>query len=377
MTTENPASQLKERYLGIDIIKILAFCLVVCVHFFLHTGYYSTQITQDFGLPQIFLRWVAYLCVPLFMITTGYLMRHKTLSRKYYFGLVRVLVIYVIISFISMYVKHRVYQETYSPWKISRLLLSYAGVDYAWYVEVYITIFMLIPFINAAYNAMGTKKKKLAMVLTVIMLTTVSQSVYLGNDKANQIRVFPGCYLGIYMVSYYPIAYYLVGMYIRDYPSQKRKWLWKLLAFEGFIASIAVLGTNTLLHTAQSEQKTFLSWHFDNYGALPVFIAACCLFLILFDLRCSKPLIKKCFAVISNGTFAAYLFSYIFDIFAYKKLFASYTTIQEYFRHAPITIARVIFPSLICGILLQCIYDKIVLIMKAMLHNRFRKKSAD
>ena len=98
---DTPAPK-KVRYTGIDIIKILALIFVVTVHSFLHTGFYSTPMSFDFGLFQVFFRWAAFCCVPLFMTVTGYLMSRKKLTPGFYGGILRVLVIYLIASIINM-----------------------------------------------------------------------------------------------------------------------------------------------------------------------------------------------------------------------------------------------------------------------------------
>ena len=88
-----PAMDTKPRFAGIDIVKILACFFVVSVHFFRNCGFYNTPITPDFGTLAIYGRWLTFTCVPLFMITTGFLMKNKKLSGKYYLGITRVLCI--------------------------------------------------------------------------------------------------------------------------------------------------------------------------------------------------------------------------------------------------------------------------------------------
>ena len=109
-SADRPAPK-KVRYAGIDIIKILALIFVVTVHSFLHTGFYSTPMTFDFGLFQTFFRWAAFCCVPLFMTVTGYLMSRKKLERGFYKGMLRVLAVYVIV--ISMM---RLFRRVRIPW---------------------------------------------------------------------------------------------------------------------------------------------------------------------------------------------------------------------------------------------------------------------
>ena len=95
------AAPVKPYFAGIDIVKILAVFLVVSVHFFLYNGFYYEPLTNSSALGPIAFRWLAYICVPLFMIATGYLMKNKTLSKNYYLGALRVLILYLVISVIS------------------------------------------------------------------------------------------------------------------------------------------------------------------------------------------------------------------------------------------------------------------------------------
>ena len=88
----------KPYYAGIDIIKILAAFFVVSIHFFLYSGVYYVPIQSKEYIAPIAMRWLVYTCVPLFMIATGYLMKNKKFSGKYYLGLIKIIVIYIVVS---------------------------------------------------------------------------------------------------------------------------------------------------------------------------------------------------------------------------------------------------------------------------------------
>ena len=361
------------RFAGIDLIKILACFLVITVHFFLHSGFYQYSLSAEFGYPQTAVRWIAYCCVPLFMITTGYVMRNKTFSAKYYLGILRVLILYIAISIGTIIFKIHYHNLTFTPWTALKAICHFNGVDYAWYCEYYFTIFLLIPFINAAYEAMGTRKKRLAMLLTVLFVTSVSQTVHIGSELSDQIRLFPGSRLGIYLVAYYPILYYVIGLFIRDYPPRHHRGLWKLSFLLVFCAAIAFMTVTTVKQTLQTEMKWFVSWHFDHYGALPVVIASTALFLLLFDIRSRSKTGSLILQVFSKGTFCAFLFSYIFDSIAYRKLNRTIAAVPERFRYAPLVILFVFSCSIVSGVLIQGLYDLIVFLVTAP--HRKRKKA--
>ena len=192
----------KPRFAGIDIVKILACFFVTAVHFFRNSGFYNMPITKDCGTFAIYIRWLTFTCVPLFMITTGFLMKNKKLSGRYYLGIIRVLVLYIVISLICVKFNQSFFHLKYTTWSVFQGLFMYSGAPYGWYVEYYFTIFLLIPFLNAGYQAMETRRRKTALLLTVILLTMIAQTFYIGTVKTEQIRLFPGyfarCYRRVY-----------------------------------------------------------------------------------------------------------------------------------------------------------------------------------
>ena len=76
---------MKKRNINIDLIKCIAVFSVLSVHFFKNTDFYNKTITNSLYL-GVFFRTLFMICVPLFLITTGYLMKNKELNKKYYFG---------------------------------------------------------------------------------------------------------------------------------------------------------------------------------------------------------------------------------------------------------------------------------------------------
>ena len=74
--------KLQNRNPAMDILRIVAVLCVISIHFFYHTGYYNT--TAD-NVPMYFatvLRTLFSVCVPLFMILSGFLLCNKTLKKR-------------------------------------------------------------------------------------------------------------------------------------------------------------------------------------------------------------------------------------------------------------------------------------------------------
>ena len=75
----------KQRNINIDLIKCIAVISVISVHFFWNTGYYTEPMLGKRMLFMTFMRTSFMVCVPLFLIITGYLMCGKKLSAKYFY----------------------------------------------------------------------------------------------------------------------------------------------------------------------------------------------------------------------------------------------------------------------------------------------------
>lgn len=345
----------RPRSAGIDLLKIAALFLVVSVHFFLYSWFYTAPITPEFGPVPITLRWIAYCCVPIFMTVTGYLMKNKTLSARYYLGVLRVLLIYLAVSALCAWFKHRLYGITYTPWSYLHGLLTYtdAHAQYAWYVEYYFCIFLLIPFINAAYHGLAGKKQRLVMLITVTLLTVFSQSVYIGFSLESQIKLLPG-----YFSRCYPFAYYLAGAYFRDYPPQRTR-LSKIRILTVFAVSLTWLSATTYYDSLDNAENGFIfySWHYNDYGAWPVFVCSTALFLLLFDIPCRSKRLSWVLGKLGNATFAGYLISYCFDQKFYDRLNRRYVTVPERCAHWYEAVLPVFLLSMLSGLMIQGIYD--------------------
>ena len=51
--------------------------------------------------------------------------------------------------------------------------LDFTGANYSWYIEMYIGLFLLVPFLNLAYNKLKNKRQKQVLVLTLVFLTII------------------------------------------------------------------------------------------------------------------------------------------------------------------------------------------------------------
>ena len=71
------------RIAGIDIIKALAAFFVVSVHFLLNTNFYEMRLNGKGMIILTAVRHLLLICVPLFLLATGYLNRNKEPNKEY------------------------------------------------------------------------------------------------------------------------------------------------------------------------------------------------------------------------------------------------------------------------------------------------------
>ena len=133
--------KLQNRNPAMDILRIVAVLCVISIHFFYHTGYYNT--TAD-NVPMYFatvLRTLFSVCVPLFMILSGFLLCNKTLKKGYYSGIRKTIIVYILVAIACI-----IYKSCNGSYTLTTLtfllgIFDFSGANYSWYIEMYIGLF--------------------------------------------------------------------------------------------------------------------------------------------------------------------------------------------------------------------------------------------
>ena len=312
---------IQKRNTALDITRIIALLSVIGIHFFMNTDYYTAPMLGGRMLVMTVMRTPFTVCVPLFIMLTGYLMNKKTISGKYYLGIVKTLGIYVLASIACL-----IFKKVYFGWDITfggavNGILDFTAANYSWYIEMYIGLFLLIPFINLIYNGLTEKKHKLVLIGTLAVLTSLPGVVniynfttagwwrtpYLSTEYSKLVPEF--------FTDLYPLTYYFIGAYLREYPVKMKKWL-NITLFAG--ASLAVG-----LFNYYRSWGGYFSWgKYTDWGSLLTLVLSVLAFIFLTERDCSRfPAgIKKALAYLSDICLGAYLVSYISDKLVYGHL---------------------------------------------------------
>lgn len=302
----------RARDLNLDLIRALAGLLVVAVHFVMMIEFYYQPMIGGRMLFTAIARMGFMTCVPLFLLLTGYLCGSKELSGRYYLGLYRVLLTYALCSVVSLLFRWRWLGEEMTLRHGLKLTLNYTGAANGWYIEMYIGLFLLIPFLNAMWRGLTTKRARLALVVTMLALTTLPTLTNL-QLSGTQYQILPAWWRGIF-----PLTYYVLGLWLRTEELRvDPRW-----ALPALLASVAAGGVGAY---ALSGGGAFTSEEITGWAGPTVVLSACLLFLLLRQLPLGKTpgwlaaLIRKG----SELSLGIYLVSWCFDNAYYPKLWAA------------------------------------------------------
>lgn len=377
--------KLQSRNASMDIIRIVAAFTVLSVHFFLHNGFYG-NIVQ--GVPMyimVLMRTLFSVCVPLFMILTGYLMSHKTLSRKYYSGISKTLIVFVLATLACMIFKAVHDNEPLSLKSFILGTLDFTGANYSWYIEMYIGLFLLVPFLNLAYNKLKNKRQKQVLVLTLVFLTIIptlfnifnfDNPAWWSDPKSSDTfaKLVPSWWMG-----FYPIAYYFTGCYIREYGIKLKTRSMLVL----FLLAILIFGT---FNFYRSYGTTFKSGIYVYWYGFESYILSVLLFVLLSRIKTDNMNEKVKFVLwkVSDLALGIYLISYIFDMLVYPVLNEKITTMTDrlpfYFVTVPIVFICSMLASAVMNIAakyIQIFFNKLVEFIKTQRQRNDKYKWQD
>ena len=330
---------MKERKLNIDILKCIAIVFVVGVHFFLHTNYYG----RSFSFKSIFLSsfiWMILMtCVPLFIMTTGYLMKDKTYSETYFIKLLPVIGIYALAAAVYTFFDMRVLNEEYFA-KLLENIFSFS--HYAWYVNLYIGLYMLIPFLNAGFNSLTSRKNQVVVLGILVLFTIVPPTLSLLNNNEQNFMILPHI-IPDYWKGLWPITYYLLGAFLA---SSKKK-----LSFKELVIVIFILDILSVFGLAATSETSFGI----EYRILPVFLLSSLIFYSVIHLKVSikNEWLQRFILFISKNTLPIYLLSVIGDYYWYPKMVEKWGDFTNLFLRFPLIVLFLLIQAILMTFILN------------------------
>lgn len=333
-----------KRNINIDIIKVVSLLLVIGVHFFLYTEYYSINYTITNSI-FIVLRNICMACVPLFIIVTGYLNRNKVWSKKYYLNIGRVYLLYSLAMFILTLVDNKYVINT-TLFKTALInILNYKY--YGWYITMYVGLMLLTPIINLAFKNIDESMRKYAVINIILAISIPVTLVDLFSNVRYSIlaHILPNWW-------YYtwPLMYYIIGV----------AFAYNKNAIKDFFKKTRLLFLLTLIISTLLYYVLNIHWEFRAHVNIFIVIITTCIFswLLNLDINVNSKL-RTAIIFVSNNTLLAYLLSYIVDNITYPFV-NQITNMNMRFSMFPI----VVILNFILTILLVIIVRIILSILK-------------
>jgi len=345
------------RNFKLDWIRITALFSLISYHYLYYIGFYEEPCNGTQMLILCMLRVLFSVNIPLFLLLTGYLQTTKKLVKGYYKKCLRTVWIYVLCCVVSAIYRFVVGGISITLYGFIRSLLDFSGCPYAWYVEMYLGLFLMIPFLNILYHNLPSKGWKQILILTFIALTTLPSflNVYRFEElqwwaspqsSSEYFKIIPSWWMAVY-----PITYYFIGNYIREYGLKVKRSL-----CAGIILIISVLmgcygyWRSTAAPYNWGPWQDWNSWVNVLMGVL-VFV-----FILNGKEHDVTMLETRVLPTVSKCVFGAYLLSWIAEDVVYHHIPLERFEIPNRIVFYPIVIL-VMLISLLLSMVVNMIYD--------------------
>lgn len=333
------------RDIGLDIFRIVAFIFVPCVHFFLNSGFYEQPVYGGCMYFMVLLRTLFVLCVPMFLLLTGYLMSERELGidvkslASHYKRLIPLCLSYALATVLIVLYRAAFLYEPFTLAGTLRNILSFS--QYSWYVEMYLGLSLLIPFLNLICKGIASKNGALCLSAVLAVLTVLPSMLNVFDVKTPSALLKPwsaDSFAGIvpdWWSFLYPITYYFFGAYLKRYVNIKALKTGRLALL--FMISLLLSGGYNVLY---SYSRPFVSGVWQEYGSFQNTLNAILLFLLINSVRYPKmpQAVYNIILYISSLTFTAYICSWITDDLIYSRLSEAVVTPISRFKYFPIAV---------------------------------------
>ncbi|MBQ2753240.1 MAG: acyltransferase family protein, partial [Firmicutes bacterium] len=188
-------------------------------------------------------------------------------------------------------------------------IFDFSANGYAWYIEMYIGLFIMIPFLNMFYKMLGGIRNKIiatSAIVVVTMLPAAFSSLGLSSFRLS--------FLPDYWEAMYPVGYYFLGMLVADIKPQIKK-VYNIIAL---VIWAALLTAVCFILSHLSGQYAW--WFANGFGCIYNAVTAMLIFILFYDIDFKEGRLSSIISMVSLCSMEAYLFSYITDKLLYNFL---------------------------------------------------------
>ena len=305
----------KKHDINLDFVRAVAALFIVFSHFFDNTGLYEFDTAFPIKLASIGLRMIVGTCVAMFIMLTGYLCSEKKLSARYYLGFVRIYITYLVCSAFAWLARIFLLHEPLGLHRMVSELISFESIEYAWYLLMYLGLFLMIPFLNLAFNGLESNKQRLVLIGTFLYLSILPSLLHR-----------PVHLMTVWWKNLSPIAYYFTGAYLhRTRPQVSAKKAAGLL----LILVAAFVGIDVLLLGPGGEWTIEVTRH-DHYQG---YVTAVLCFVILQNAGADRfpGKVQAAVRFFASLSLSIYLLSWITDALIYPLFKAAVPDLNTQF----------------------------------------------
>lgn len=298
--------------------------------------------------------------VPLFLMLTGFLNLNKIdPTRRYYNGIWKVLIAYLFFSIVTILFRIHYLGQEKSVMQWGHSILSFDAIPYAWYIEMWIGLFLLTPFFNRLWHSIETKRHRQILIAILFASSAIP-------DLLNRygMHLVPG----YWVTAAYPLLCFYLGAYMRTYQPT-----FKAIPIIGIISGLCLINPIISMLIAKGQPMTHI--HGGPGGFVSISIAVLS-FLLFYQQDIKTQIFRGLITKISMLSLNMYLVAWIFDQLIYP-LWCNYLGAIGN-QSSLLPFYPLIILSLLVGTLISAwIYDILSDIMKFAYNNLLAKKDSN
>lgn len=312
----------KKRIPYIDLMESLAMLFVVAYHLS-NLNYKPMEAFTVEAAVNYYLRSVFVCCVPLFLVTNGYLMFHHELSMKQHLKkTLRYVLLTLFWGVVTQGVYYRVEGIAFSLGGFIQELFQWRnGVIYLWYMGALVIIYLLFPLLKYIYDH---QEKLLRYLIVVLAVFTFGNELM--NHGVTILNGFRGktmywvlmenwfsMFNPVAEIPGYTLVYFCLGAYLQDFLDWLQTFGRKrvnLLAVAALAVAAAVHGVVFTLLCKATNSYCCSIWY--GYETITGFVISVAMVALLGNYQGKWSRGAKLLKLISTHTLGIYFIHMIF-----------------------------------------------------------------
>ncbi len=345
------AQEKKTRQANIELLRIVAMLMIIVLHY-LDKGEILVQFTGELTVTQLLHRQVqifSIVAVNLYVLISGYFLVESKFTVKKMVVLWAQVLFYAWGIAVVFILCGGVNVSEMGIYDWIPILMPVTGNHY-WFATIYLALFAVSPFLNAAIRNMGKAQHRMAIVVMVTIFslwnTILPFTLPVSDGEGMDLPWF--------------VCLYLIAAYIRKYPEciRIRKWMALLIYVSSAVLSV-LLGLGLLWVDSFVGKLGGYAGNFFPYNSFFTLLGSIGLFLFFLQLRMKDGVISKCIVTLGASTFSVFL---IHEHFFMRYLWPQWFRVPEMvdspllWLHMPGTVLMVFFACALIDLIRQWIF---------------------